>query len=249
MRPPSYNSLLCFTFGNLKYLKIRRFCCIILLVVSVLAIHQLLYLGGVHYVLLESGHASIQHVPTTLMSSNVTWQRAVLDSNNNIFYRTSISASDMRISLQSQQSSHVPSRRYSRVVFLHQEDQRDLEKTRTNDEPTEDPLEVSRLEPWNSYDQASEQPPMSVEFVPINVATGQIREGSSSKDCQTTVASWQTSSFPNCNAFHELDFVEDVHKFLSNGEYRDVWKIHNYFIPLHFTGYEEKETLVLKTLR
>lgn len=218
------------------------------MVVSVLAIHQLLYLGGVHYVLLESGNASIQHVPTTLMSSNVTWQRAVLDSNNNIFYRTSISASDIHIFKQSQQSSHVPSKRYSRVVFLHQEDPRALERTNRNDEPTKNPLEVSRLEPWNSNDQTSE-PSTSVEFVPINVATGQIREGSSSKDCQTTVASWQTSSFPNCNAFHELDFVEDVHKFLSNGEYRDVWKIHNYFIPIHFTGYEEKETLVLKTLR
>jgi hypothetical protein len=245
MRPPSYNGMLCL---HHKYTKSRRFCCIVLVAISVLAIHQGIYLGGVHYVILKSSHESIQHVPTALINWNVTLQRAVVDSNNNNFgARTLISAANIRISSQSQQSSYVP-KWHSRVVFLHQEDHRALEIINTTEEEKKARLELSNMEPWNSNDLPSE-PPMSVEFVPINVATGQISEGASSTDCQTTVTPWQTLSFPNCNAIHELDFLEDVHRFLSNGEYRDVWKIGNYFIPALFTGYEEKETLVLKTLR
>jgi hypothetical protein len=245
MRPPSYNGIICF---NHKYTKSRRFCCIVLFAISVLAIHQGIYLGGVHYVMFKSSHASIPHVPTALINWNVTLQRAVVDTNNNNFRaRTLINAANVPISSQSRQSSSVP-KWHRRVVFLHLEDHRALEIINTEKEQKKTRLELSHLEPWNSNDEASE-PPMPVEFVPINIATGEIREGASPTDCQTTVTPWQALSFPNCNAIHELDFLEDVHGFLSNGEYRDVWKMSNYFIPTFFTGYEEKETLVLKTLR
>lgn len=251
---PSHNraSVPSFIFGNTKYIKARRrsFCCILLAVLSVLATHQGVFLGGIHSVIFDGSNAVAQHVSTGgLVDYNVTLSTSsqrTKSSNNNLHISTTNGA-NMHISSSSTLQRSQVRKWHNRVVFLHKEGHREVQREKKEEKRKKFRQELPRMRTWNSLDHAI-LPPKPVEFVPINVTTGQIREGSSSEECKTNVAPWQKLSFPNCNVFHELDFVDDVSKFLSNGEYRDVWKI-SLAIPGSSNSSDAKETLVLKTLR
>jgi hypothetical protein len=253
MRPShNSNSVPLFIFGNTKYMKARRrgFCCILLAVLSVLATYQGMYLSGMHSVIVEgTSNVAAQHVPTALVDYNVTSSTSsqrTKSSNNNLDISTANGDNMLISSSPTLQRSQVR-KWHNRVVFLHKEGHREVQREK-EEKRKKFRQELPRMRTWNSLDHAI-LPPKPVEFVPINVTTGRIREGSPPEECKTgTVAPWQTLSFPNCNIFHELDFVDDVSKFLSNGEYRDVWKI-SLIIPGYNNGSDVKETLVLKTLR
>lgn len=134
---------------------------------------------------------------------------------------------------------------YSRVVFLDDDVKKKL-RTKRNKTKVKFRQELPRVRTRNSMDHAI-LPPKIVAFFPVNATTGERIESGTTDDCHH-IASWQTLSFPNCNAFHELNFIESIEQFLNLGEYRDVWKM-NITIPNDGNDQGGAAPFVLKTLR
>ena len=200
--------------------------CFVLCIMSLLVIHQGSYLGSVYNVILVP---VIQDRQVSGCSEDTT---------------TNPNADHLQSSMPLARSGANSNKRtwQRRIVYLHSHEAREFHLGGQSVLFEQEMPTYLRI--TNSND-VSIRPPNSIPWVPLNSTTAEPIEGGSANDCQP-IAPWQTLSFPNCNTFHEADFLESMDQFLNLGEYRDVWKI--------YVGLDEEElgyskSFALKTLR
>ncbi|KAL9182744.1 hypothetical protein ACHAXT_004023 [Thalassiosira profunda] len=120
------------------------------------------------------------------------------------------------------------------------------------------------------FDRSMEQtnmPPLAAEPATRGVSTGPYEvdfSGDGQRPIEETsgecvpMKEWQTAFFPTCNNLHELDFMQQSQRhiggsmnlFLTNGYWRNAWRVDYGCIKRNDTHIEEcNEMVVLKTLK
>ena len=213
--------------------KRRGIGCFVLSIFGFLIIHQGSYLGSVYQGILVP---VIQEHRVNLCGQCTYTSRETMKLPKKVELEGSLRAKLTAASTSGDKRTWT-----SRVVFLPPHDVREIPTGQSSVFYQDIPTYV-RIEGSND---ASIRPPRKITWVPLNSTTGEPIEGGSDRDCKP-IAPWQTLSFPNCNTFHEMDFVESLVEFLNLGEYRDVWKVN---LGFGDESLSKKEAFALKTLR